>query len=107
MRFGRKPKPATPAEPVPARIVKWREFIDRMLADEGFVISGSSEEMRMGSSASIWGTDQAFQIIGAASYEAACRQRRVWEEISGDQPEPPPPPSAHWFYYKFGARQDR
>jgi hypothetical protein len=88
----------------PSRVTKWREFIDRVLATEGYVVSGSSEEMRTGSSASIWGTDQLFRISGAARYEDALRQWRVWEEISGEKMEPPPRPSARWHYYKFGAR---
>jgi hypothetical protein len=79
MRFGRKPAPAAEE----TRAVKWSEFIDRMLATEGFVVSGSSEEMRTGSSASMWGTDQLFRITGAAHYEDARRQWRVWEQIAG------------------------
>jgi hypothetical protein len=89
----------------PSRVTKWREWIERMLETDGYVVSGSSEEMARGSAARLWGTDQTFSIIGAASYKDALRQWREYEAICGEKMDPvPAQPSPHWHYYKFGAR---
>ncbi len=98
---------ATPASAeatiAPSRVTKWREWIEHMLQTDGYVVSGSSEEMRRGSAARMWGTDQSFSIIGAASHKDALRQWREYEAICGETMNPPPAqPSAHWHYYKFG-----
>jgi hypothetical protein len=87
----------------PSRLSRWMECIQRLLATDGYVIQPSSEEMETGSSVRIWGSDQAFEITGAATYEDALRQWRVYQKISGEEEmEAPPPASAHW--YKFGAK---
>jgi hypothetical protein len=105
-------KPGPAAETVPAVIAettfapsgvsKWREFITRLLAEDGYVIQASSEEMETGASVRMWGSDQPFRVIGGADYRHALRQWRIYRELSGEEMEPPPPPKAHWHYYKFG-----
>jgi hypothetical protein len=77
--------------------------MQRLLASEGYIVQGSSEQMRSGSSVRMWGSDDAFRILGAASYQDALRQWHVYEEIRGEKMEPPPPPSTNWHYFKFGA----
>jgi hypothetical protein len=92
---------------VPSRVTKWREWIEHMLQTDGYIVSGTSEELRRGSVARMWGTDQGFSIIGAASHKDALRQWREYEAICGEKMDPPPAqPSAHWHYYKFGARRE-
>ena len=101
VRFGRHPKPAPAADAT--RTAKWREFIDLMLGIDGYVVSASSDEMKTGSRASIWGSDQPFQIIGVARYEDVRRQWRVWEELAGEKMEPP---ARDLHFYKFGTRRE-
>jgi len=97
------PRPAEPPETTSVPIgVKWRKYIERILASEGYMVQGLSEEMPTGGRLRMWGTDQPFQIIGEATYEDALRQWEVYEEISGEDLEPPPPPSSSWHYYKLG-----
>lgn len=123
MRFGRflrcrtqarpedKPAPASAAAetavtadtPAP-RMTKWGECIRRLLAENGYVIQASPEEMVKGSPARMFGSDQPFRIIGAAEYSDALRQWRIYQELSGENMDPPPPPGANWHYYKFGVR---
>lgn len=86
----------------PTRASQWKECIRRLLAADGHVIQGSSEEMLVGSSVRMWGSDLAFKVLGEASYEDALRQWRVWMEISGDDEMEPPAPGMK--YCKFGAR---
>lgn len=101
----RVPAVETQAAPcVPTLAIKWKECIERLLLEDGFVVQGSSEEMVKGSSARMWGSERPFLIIGEAGYAEALRQWRIYQEISGEQMEPPPPASARWHYYKFGIR---
>lgn len=107
-RAARAPAPSEEATAGPSRLSKWMECIQRLLAIDGYVIQPSSEEMETGSSVRIWGSDQVFEIIGAASYEDALRQWRVYQKISGEreiEAPPPAPAGAHW--YKFGARSQQ
>ncbi len=100
--------PVSPAEVVTrSRVDQWREFLQRMLAAEGYLVQGSSEEISTGSGVRMWGTDQPFQIIGPASFEDALRQWRVYQIICEEEMDPPPEPSADWHYYKFAGIADR
>ena len=97
------PAPSEEATTGASRVSKWTECIQRLLATDGFVVQPSSEEMETGSRVRIWGSDQAFEIIGAAGYGDAVRQWAVFREISGgEEMEALPPASAYW--YKFGVR---
>ena len=102
-RGARAPAPSEEAAVGPSRLSTWMECIQRLLATDGYVIQPSSEEMETGSRVRIWGSDQAFEIIGAAGYGDAVRQWAVFREISGgEEMEALPPASAYW--YKFGAK---
>jgi hypothetical protein len=88
-------------------VIVWREWLQRTLAADGYVVQGFSEEMSAGSIVRMWGSDDPFEIIGPASYNDALRQWRRFEEMIGDEEkmEPPRQPSAEWRYYKSRQRK--
>ena len=101
----RSPASAAEATPSRPRVDQWREWIQRTLAADGYLVQGSSEEMSTGSSVRMFGVDQAFQIVGPATYSEALRQFRVYQEICEEEMDPPAEPSPAWRYYKFGERK--
>jgi hypothetical protein len=85
------------------RVIVWRDWLQRTLATDGYVVQGFAEEMSTGSVVRMWGTDVPFEIMGPASYEQALRQWRRFEKMIGEEEmEPPRQPSAEWRYYKTG-----
>jgi len=109
-RLEEKPAPASAAAETavtadaPTPSTKWEECIQRLLAEDGYIIQASPEEMVKGSIVRMWGSDQPFRVMGGADYADALRQWQVYQEIRGEKMDPPPPPGANWHYYKFGAR---
>ena len=111
-RLEDKPVPASAGEQTalqrppraPTRGDQWRDCLERLLEEDGYVIQASSEEMAQGASVRMWGTDQPFRVIEGADYADALRQLRVYQEVIGEEMEPPAPPSAQWHYYRYGPR---
>lgn len=96
---------ATPS--MPARLISWRECIERLLQADGYVVQGSSEELSKGSSMRMWGSDLGWRISGPASYQDALRQWKIYQETIGEEMESPPPPSSSWHYYAFEVAQGK
>jgi hypothetical protein len=84
----------------PTRVTQWKEFIRRLLATDGYVVQGSSDDLPIGSSVRMFGSDQPFRITATANHEAALRQWQIYQEITGEEMEPPAPASEHWHYFK-------
>jgi hypothetical protein len=70
---------AVDTTPSRLRVNQWRDWLQRTLATDGYLVQGCSEEMSAGARVRVWGTDRLFEVLGPASHEEALRQWRVYE----------------------------